>query len=174
MRTSILLLLVSVSLLSGCTSTRVITNISSGKTLDSFDKYTIAVVSSLRTPESIAFSDMLSTELLGLGFHVIERNRIEAALEEQKLSLSGVLEKSNYDTLGKIANLDGIFIFLAKYDGKQVDSCILKLIDVKTGELLLSTNYKAAHGSEMIGVAEKISASIRSKFQSEDAIPAKN
>ncbi|OIN99599.1 MAG: hypothetical protein AUJ51_12250 [Elusimicrobia bacterium CG1_02_56_21] len=112
---------------------------------------------------------MLSIELLRLNFRVIERNRIEAALEEQKLSLSGVLEKSNYDALGEIANLDGIFMFLAKYDGKRIDSCILKLIDVETGEVLLGTNYKASQGSDMANVVSSIARSIDTQLQKERA-----
>lgn len=151
--------------LAGCATGDIVTNVSSGFSPEDLKSTRVAIVSGLKSPESIAFSDMLATEMLGLGFRVIERNRIEAALEEQKLSLSGILERSDYGALGKIANLDAMFIFLAKYDGQKIDSCILKLIDIKTGEVLLSTNYDSSRGEDMRHTVASIARSMENQLR---------
>ncbi len=155
---------------SGCQSATVITSSATGVDLNLVRKYKVAIISNTQTSESIAFSDLLTTELLPLGFRIIERNRIAAILEEQKMSISGVIEKSNYEVLGQIAHLDAVFVFIAKYNGETMDTCVLKLIDLKTGEVLISTSYNQSQARseldrDMPNVAKKIAVSIANKLK---------
>ncbi|HOI42961.1 MAG TPA: CsgG/HfaB family protein [Elusimicrobiales bacterium] len=151
--------------MAGCHSSNIRTSISRNATPSELREYRVAVISSAQTPESIAFSDMLTTELLPLGFRVIERNRLAAILAEQQMSISGIIERADYEVLGKIAELDAVFIFMAKYNGETIGACVLKLVDVKTGEVLLSTTYdkslsKDNQGLPMSRVVRNISDSI--------------
>ncbi len=134
----------------------------------------VSVVASSQTLVSMAFADMLTADMLGLGFRVIERNRLETILQEQKLSLSGMLENSQYEVIGKLANLDALFIFIAKHTGGAIDSCVVKLVDLKSGEILLATSYTrpspkttTARKKTMMGVSTTIVNSIRRRIRLE-------
>ena len=69
------------------------------------------------------------------GFNVIERSQLNRILTEQKLSLSGLLEKQDYYKLGKVTNLDAIVIVNS---GGLNDYTIIKLIDIETRTVIVT------------------------------------
>ena len=87
----------------------------------------------------------LESELVKLGdFKVVERNEIENVLEEQKLQISGITEQSiihvgnilsaNQIILGSVGRIGGLYTISAK------------LVDVKSGELLITSDFDAENG----------------------------
>lgn len=85
------------------------------------------------SPNDIKMSDLLTTELISFGFNIIERNQLNRILKEQGFTLSGFLESENREIVGKIANIDGIFIV------SESDNRInIKLLDLATGIIILS------------------------------------
>ncbi|MFH1912050.1 MAG: surface-adhesin E family protein [Pseudomonadota bacterium] len=67
---------------------------------------------------------------------IIERRYLNKILEEQKLSVSGITD-GNTVKVGKVENLDIIFLRMI-YD----DRTTTKLLNVETGEVLLSKTYE--------------------------------
>lgn len=70
-------------------------------------------------------------------FTVIERNRIDLLLEEQKFQQSGITDTSSAVRLGGILNADKILLgSIGKYDSKYVEYILsLRLIDVERAEV---------------------------------------
>ncbi len=133
----------------------------------------VAVVPAQPTKEGDFFADVLSNELLGVGFRIIERVRLETLLREQQLSLTGLLERQDYVQIGKMASIRNLFIISVVFTPKlgNVSNASLKLVDVNTGEVLISTNYThaAADGGGLFyqtnaGSAKKIAHSIVEKI----------
>jgi len=87
----------------------------------------------------------LESELVKLGdFKVVERNEIEEVLQEQKLQISGITEQTIIDVgnilsanqiiLGSVGSIGGLYTLSAK------------LVDVKSGELLITSDFDAENG----------------------------
>lgn len=90
-------------------------------------------------PESV---DVLAMELLDAGVNVIDRTLLETVLDEQKLSLSGLMEKQDYQKIGKLVNADVILwgsISLVKQIGKRSGKIALRLIDVGKGTVVYTS-----------------------------------
>ena len=98
-------------------------------------------------------ADILITELSKSGnFSVIERQRLEAVIEEQKLSNSGIVSERTAVSIGRILGLHAILIgsisnfgvrisgseYLVVQTKKQEVYCSVdvRLVDVKTGEVI--------------------------------------
>lgn len=78
-------------------------------------------------------ADELCSSLLSAGFNVIERKHVNSVLEEQKLSLTGLLEKQNYRDIGKLANADAIVMVSVVFMRTNI-----RVIDVETGAVIAS------------------------------------
>ena len=60
-----------------------------------------------------SLSDAFITELMDIGFDVIERSQLEKLLQEQKIGMSGVLDTKTIRNIGKIAGVD--ILVLGRY-----------------------------------------------------------
>jgi curli biogenesis system outer membrane secretion channel CsgG len=90
-------------------------------------------------PESV---DVFSMELFDAGINVIDRIHLDKVLSEQKLSLSGLMEKKDYQKIGKLVNADVILwgsISLVKQFGKRRGEISVRLIDVGTGTIIYTS-----------------------------------
>ncbi|MCX5856428.1 MAG: hypothetical protein NTZ57_00685, partial [Deltaproteobacteria bacterium] len=90
-------------------------------------------------PESV---DIFSMALFDAGINVIDRMHLDKVLSEQKLSLSGLMEKQDYQKIGKLVNADVILwgsISLVKQIGKRRGEISIRLIDVGTGTIVYTS-----------------------------------
>jgi TolB-like protein len=86
--------------------------------------------------------DVFSMELFDAGINVIDRTLLDKVLSEQKLSLSGLMEKQDYQKIGKLVNADVILwgsISLVKQIGKRRGEISVRLIDVGTGTVVYTS-----------------------------------
>jgi hypothetical protein len=84
-------------------------------------------------------TDLLGTELLKLGFDVIERGRLGVVLGELKLSNSGLIDDSTRRKLGSILGVEAVFIGNITGDEKfyQLGTHLhVKMISVENGKVL--------------------------------------
>jgi hypothetical protein len=132
--------------LAGCAagSTIVKTNLGPNFNKAAIVEEPVAVVPDKPSKEGDFFADLVANELLGVGFRVIERVRLETMLREHQLSLTGLLEKQDYIQLGKLASIRRLFIISALFSPKKgmVADANIKLVDLNTGEVLMGTIYK--------------------------------
>jgi hypothetical protein len=109
--------------------------------------WTIIVAGNFTRHHTITVASYLEAELMGLNMYtVVERSQLEAVLKEQSLSLSGLVEKGDYKTIGRLTGLDAVvvvregvvndgYIFLiATFN----DTAAAKMVDVGSGELIWS------------------------------------
>ena len=86
--------------------------------------------------------DVISMELFDAGIKVVDRMHLDKVLDEQKLSLSGLMEKQDYRKIGKLVNADAILwgsILLNKQIGKRGGKIAIRLIDVETGTVIYTS-----------------------------------
>jgi hypothetical protein len=107
------------------------------------------VVPSVAVVSENLLADALATELLYMGFTVIERNKLAKILDEQSLSLSGVLDDSKIIEVGRILNVDVLILVSGRYDAYITDriaNAAVKIVDVETGRLIGSFSYQNGKG----------------------------
>jgi hypothetical protein len=109
--------------------------------------WSIIIAGSFSGYHRISVANYLETELMGLDMYtVVERGQLEAIVSEHSLTLSGLVEKGDYKTIGRLTGLDAIivvndgaavftYVFLIAFWG---DSATAKMIDVSSGELIWS------------------------------------
>lgn len=93
--------------------------------------------------EKFQLEDM-NTQIVKSGqYKVVEREKLDLILEEQKLADSGLLDANAASKIGKLVSAD---ILLSGTFTEQGDvwSINIKLIDVATGIILVATNEKIA------------------------------
>ena len=105
---------------------------------------------------SMTVTDIFTTELFKLGkFDIFERHQIDKILNEQGFSISGVTEENARKKLGRLANLDALFLgMVSSYRGGfgTTDvSLTVRLIDIETGSLIYSCSAKSDHALVAIG-----------------------
>ncbi|MBC8323948.1 MAG: hypothetical protein H8E70_10300 [Candidatus Marinimicrobia bacterium] len=80
----------------------------------------------------------LITELVSMNqFDVISRDRLEELLNEQKLSLSGIMDEKSAVEIGSLIGIDAFVDGYAAFNKNQL-SLTLHLIETKTGKILWS------------------------------------
>lgn len=91
-------------------------------------------------------------------FTVIERNRIDLLLEEQKFQQSGITDTSGAVRLGGILNADKILLgSIGKYDSKYVEFILsLRLIDVERAEVELAESIQVRSVEDLPAQVEEI------------------
>lgn len=106
-----------------------------------------------------AASDILITELVKTGkFIVVERDKMNKLLEEQKLGLSGAIDANTAAQMGKILGLSAIVTgaisnfgvrttgsdYLLAQSKRQESTCTvdIRVVDAETGQILLADSGK--------------------------------
>ncbi len=75
-------------------------------------------------------------------FQVISRERLDALLEEQKLSLSGVIDSQSAEEIGNLIGIDGFIDGYASFN-ENLLSLTLHLIETKTGKIVWSKTIQS-------------------------------
>ena len=106
-----------------------------------------------------AASDILITELVKTGkFIVVERDKLDKMLDEQKLGLSGVIDSKTAAQMGKVLGLSAIVTgalsnfgvrttgseYIVVQSKRQEATCTvdIRVVDAETGQILLADSGK--------------------------------
>lgn len=91
--------------------------------------------------ESAAVEDQLGLILLESGrFQLIDRKSLSNQIEEQKLSLSGLVDSSSMAQAGRLIGVQGFFFGTLEYKNDRV-ILTLKLVDVTTGAIVYARKF---------------------------------
>jgi hypothetical protein len=138
--TSAVLFVLVLTLISGCVSAEVRSNLK---------PMTLTPNPRLGIASNTLLADAIGIELVGLGFTIVERGRLQAILEELKLSLSGITREEDFRRVGEILNVDGL-VFVAStvspYFPSRVGSATVKIVEVQTGTLIGGVIYQNGRG----------------------------
>lgn len=105
---------------------------------------------------AVASDDMLAEaiagELLTKGFTIVERTSLYRVLSEKLIATSGLTEEDKLVSAGKLLNVDALlFVKMVPSDWKgRVESAVVKLVDVKKGELLGLLAIKMANNRKSL------------------------
>ena len=123
----------------------------------------------------------LITELMDVGFKVIERSNLVSILNEQKLQNSGLVEDREnflYETrtldrikiakLGKLLGVDKLVLIYVVPSGRKLNMATIRMVDVESSVVLTSTTVIIPTKGEdvdviMKQVASDIAESIRTR-----------
>ena len=113
--------------------------------------------------------DLMDIELFNSGYDVSDRSKLDLIVSEQKLSMTGSVDESNLQQIGKIYGIDA-FIYgrISRIDpGPPVTiTFFVKAIDVETGKFIFA---KRISGREVIEDREV--AALEEKRQDEAPAP---
>ena len=97
----------------------------------------------IKTTDNVYESaDIISMDMFDAGIKVVDRMFLEKVLSEQKLSLSGLMEKQDYRKIGNMVNADAILwgtIQTSKLIGQRSCTLSVRLIDVETGTVIYTS-----------------------------------
>jgi hypothetical protein len=98
-------LLIVTAALAGCATPEIAVNSHAD-----FGKIQRVAVATFGGPAGDIAADMLSQDLLNRGADVVERQRLDALLDEQHLGSNHVLDPATIKKVGKILGVDAIFV----------------------------------------------------------------
>ena len=116
------------------------------------DKITVAVLDfepkNVELQSAEAITDLLRTELFNAGrFMVVERQKIQKILEEQKLQMSGVTDTDQAAQIGRILNVKKIMIgTVNRLGGTHIINT--RIVDVQSGLVELAEAIESRGGEE--------------------------
>lgn len=93
-----------------------------------------------------------SMELMGHGYEVVERNRVNALLEEQDFQASDVTSPENVASAGRVLNVDAIVVVNIPVYGEKINMTA-KMLDVEDGSLLWAASGSGTTGRTLGTVA---------------------
>src|SRR3989344_1978247 len=148
----------AVALLSGCAS---LVEFSHNKNTDPLAVRKIAVVPLVMSDkiEGAVLGGCWETELMGLGYDVIERGNIETTLSEQGLSLAGATSAEQSAKIGELLGADGIVFG----SGQSMEHSI-KLVNAKTAQTLWSVSARTKSQAQM-DLPSMMSATVDKKLK---------
>jgi len=99
-------------------------------------------------------TDAFATQLMGMGFTVVERTQLQRIFNELQLSMSGMLSKNDLNKVGKLLGIDMIVMGTAEgWNRNWTDSykvASIRFVDTETGELLISIVVNRIKGRQYI------------------------
>lgn len=97
-----------------------------------------------------ALTDLLRTELFNTGrFTVIERQKIQKIIEEQKFQMSGLTDADQVAQIGKLLNVKKIMIgTITKLGGTYIINT--RIVDVQSGQVELAEAVESKGGEELL------------------------
>jgi len=97
-----------------------------------------------------AVTDLLRTELFNTGnFKVVERQRIQKILEEQRFQMSGMTDANQAVEIGRLLNVQKIMIgTLTKLGTTHIINT--RIVDVRTGLVILAEAAESRGGEDML------------------------
>jgi len=128
---------------SGCAN---VVEFSHNKNTDPISVRKIAVVPLIMSDkiEGAVLAGCWETELMGLGYDVIERGNIEAILSEQGLSLTGATNAEQSSKIGELLGAEGIIFG----SGQSMEHSI-KLVNAKSAQTLWSVSARTESQAQM-------------------------
>ena len=96
-------------------------------------------------------------------FDVIERALLQRILEEQKMSMSGILDESSATKFGKILGVKVIISgsVMKLHDVLEINS---RIIDVETGSIIAAESVRSAESTDLQNLVSQMSARITKNF----------
>ena len=125
--------------------------------------------------EDQRMAEALGKHIGNAGFEVVERAVFRRAAREYGVPLMDAVELEHLQEIGKIAHMDGAF--LCSVEGAFLPAAKVKLVDVKTGEMVSTTEVKytlytiqkgAVLSSETVAEAVMLSLKIELRVEEED------
>ncbi len=118
------------------------------------DKITVAVLDfegkNISQSSAEAVTDLLRTELFNTGhFKVIERQRIQKIIEEQKFQMMGFTDASQAVEIGRILNVQKIMIGTVTLLG-NTHLINTRMVDVQTGLVILAESVESQGGEDQL------------------------
>jgi hypothetical protein len=134
-RTRFALALIAVVVMAGCTSAEGV--VSPGYDFSKIDTVAIVEVESadLDRAQEDQISNWFARELLGAGYRVIERHKVEALLKEQQFQSSDLTSTVNMARAGEIVNVPAVVMVSVPEFGNKVNMSA-KMVDVETAEII--------------------------------------
>jgi len=116
--------------------------------------------------------EMLITTLAKRGrINIVERSRLEDALKEMELGMSGVVDQSKAVELGKAVGANAIMVG-SYLDIGGIIRINARLIDVKTSKVLKAESVQGRTGKEIFDLMDRLAASIEAQLLGETGKPA--
>jgi TolB-like protein len=118
------------------------------------DKITVAVLDfepkNVELQSAEAITDLLRTELFNTGrFMVVERQKIQKILEEQKLQMSGLTDTDQAAEIGRLLNVRKIMIgTVNRLGGTHIINT--RIVDVQSGLVELAVAVESKGGEERL------------------------
>ncbi|MFC2060936.1 CsgG/HfaB family protein [Elusimicrobiota bacterium] len=114
--------------------------------------------------DALTVSDFIRTELVKTGFFkVLDRSNMSVLLEEQSFQMTGCTTQECAVQMGKLLNVKKMVIGnLTKL--ADVYFITASVIDVETGEIMLSERIKAPTAEELVDAAEELGKVIASEL----------
>jgi curli biogenesis system outer membrane secretion channel CsgG len=120
--------------------------------------------------DDMVLPDALATELMARRFRVIERSALRQIVSERGMDLTEILNGEEYFTLGTVADVSTVVIVNPTMVGPAVANASVRVVDVASGDLLLSTTYtqpradnpRYARHDTILETAAKLAAPIAS------------
>lgn len=103
--------------------------------------------------------DFFAMELIGKGYDVIERERVQEILDEQDFQRSGRTTKTEAATIGKILNVPAVAMLDVNVDGQKV-SLTGRMVDVDTGQVLWIGTSRGGSGSTLSTVTGAVAGGL--------------
>jgi hypothetical protein len=126
------------------------------------------------------FSDSFSTELMTLGYKVMERDQLNLIMSEKGLEASGVAE-NNTSSLSSLQGVDALVILNAQttnktkysmFGGAKLNSVIktasARVINVQNGEMIMTVNLDYKNGQDAGNAAQTMAKALKVKLNGED------
>lgn len=115
-----------------------------------------------------AIPEALITRLAESGkLDIVERARLEDAIKEMQLSMTGIVDQSAAVEIGKAVGANAILVgsFLEIGGVIQLNA---RLIDVETSKVLIAKVVKGGVGTEIFNLMDELAASIEQKLVGEE------
>ena len=139
-------LLAIAALLSGCSSPTT----KSSRRIDIHELGVIAVMP-FDGYNGAQFSDAVAQELLFKGARLVDRQKLVNIVVEQGMSVNSITKDGEFQKIGGLAGVDHIIsgsvtpivVYLSGAPSGKVSTASLKIVSVKTGEIVVASNYNA-------------------------------
>jgi hypothetical protein len=102
---------------------------------------TTVMPAKLGDENDLILPDALSTELLQMGFNIVERSVVKQMVEEKGLDFTEILNGEEYFKLGTIMEIESIILVNSRMAGSGIANATVKIVDLKSGKIFFSTSY---------------------------------
>lgn len=139
------------------------------------EKITIAVLDfdakNMNQESADAVTDLLRTELFNTGyFKVVERQRIQKILEEQKFQVTGLTDADEVVEIGRLLNVKAILLGTVTRLG-STHIINTRMVSIRTGLVVLAESCERSGGEgQLPGAITELATNIANKIGLEGAI----